>query len=172
MSLVSDDPACWSWPLPAVLTREQEIERLVMDSIDLCERIGTRDHLLTAGAARLMTRNWPTYLLNSWHDERCALCGIRPGHLVDDHDHRTGLVRGRLCRGCNISEGACSFGEAAAYQLYRERPPAVILGVRAYYVGRGWEAGWWLNAASAQRLTGNPNWQPDLTDNRSLIREI
>jgi len=37
----------------------------------------------------------------------CALCGeaIEPGKAVLDHDHRTGLVRQVLHRGCNALEG-------------------------------------------------------------------
>jgi hypothetical protein len=43
--------------------------------------------------------------LYSWHDGRCGLCGFIE-RLVMDHDHRTGLERGLLCRSCNTSEGA------------------------------------------------------------------
>jgi hypothetical protein len=37
----------------------------------------------------------------------CALCHepIEPGKAVLDHDHKTGLVRGVLHRGCNALEG-------------------------------------------------------------------
>lgn len=38
---------------------------------------------------------------------RCALCDdiIEPGKAVLDHDHKTGLIRGVLHRGCNALEG-------------------------------------------------------------------
>jgi hypothetical protein len=153
-----DEPACWSWPLPTVLTQEDEVERLLEENLRLVARLGM-DHFLPEGSCRMITRDWPNYLLGSWHDERCAICGIQPGHLVVDHDHRTGLVRGRLCRGCNVSEGL-NRGDGTVYALYRERPPAVILGVRNYYVGRGWEDGWWRDVGLARQLTGNRDWAP------------
>lgn len=51
---------------------------------------------------------------------------------MEDHDHRTGLVRGYLCTGCNTREGL--YGGAGLYVKYQQRPPAVILGVSIRYV--------------------------------------
>lgn len=152
------EPACWSWSLAGVLTQEQEAQRLYDEAMELVNSTGSMDHYLPLSACRMLTRNWPNYLLGAWHDERCAICGVRPGHLVHDHDHRTGLVRGRLCRGCNVSEGRS--GDRDLYAMYREKNPATILGVQIYYVGRGWEDDWWRDEALARRLTGNPDWVP------------
>lgn len=65
-----------------------------------------------------------------WHEFRCALCGFPDFGLVLDHDHETGLVRGRLCRSCNISEG---MGSAPVVLKYRQRNPASILGIQIVY---------------------------------------
>jgi hypothetical protein len=151
------EPACWSWEPPAVLTREQEAERLHNESMDLCLARDSRDHYLPMSACMMLTRDWPLYQLDAFHRGRCALCGAGVDHLVLDHEHRTGLVRGRLCHGCNVSEGR---GAGGAVDLYRERPPSAIVGVEVYYVGRGWDAGWWNDGVLARRLTGNPGWVP------------
>jgi len=36
---------------------------------------------------------------------RCALCDRKPKELVVDHCHETGVVRGLVCRGCNVALG-------------------------------------------------------------------
>lgn len=46
--------------------------------------------------------------LLSEQDNRCALCHDPITELKDaclDHDHRTGFIRGVLCRNCNRGEG-------------------------------------------------------------------
>ncbi|WP_211328833.1 endonuclease domain-containing protein [Thermomonospora umbrina] len=70
-------------------------------------------------------------LFLSWWNRECAVCGV-PGRLVVDHDHKTGLIRGRLCGSCNSLEGHAS-DDYGVFRKYRERPPAVILGIRAQY---------------------------------------
>jgi len=70
-------------------------------------------------------------VLHQWHAGRCAICGFYEGGLLEeDHDHRTMLVRGRLCHPCNVLEGFEGNGTIARY---RQRPPAAILGVRIRY---------------------------------------
>ncbi|MEU3613549.1 endonuclease domain-containing protein [Streptomyces sp. NPDC006872] len=74
-----------------------------------------------------------TELLSLWQNGRCAICG-HPHDSIEDHDHTTGMVRGYLCRGCNIQEGIyrdpdCLFGK------YREQHPTKMLGFRVRYWG-------------------------------------
>jgi len=70
-------------------------------------------------------------LLHAWQQGRCAACGMDAGYLVEDHDHDTGLVRGYLCRRCNIREG---LGGGPIMAGYRGRHPARMLGVVEQYV--------------------------------------
>ncbi|MFE2710651.1 endonuclease domain-containing protein [Streptomyces mirabilis] len=72
--------------------------------------------------------------LRRWQAGACAMCSASPRRLLVDHCHRTGLVRGLLCTSCNTAEGLQS---APSFVAYRERPPAVILGVEEMY-GSPW----------------------------------
>jgi hypothetical protein len=65
-----------------------------------------------------------------WQDGRCAICGYRALDLVTDHDHQTGLIRGELCTSCNTREGR---QDRPVFVAYRDKPPAVILGVEERY---------------------------------------
>jgi hypothetical protein len=49
-------------------------------------------------------------LLSEQHGERCMACG-ETDNLCVDHDHKTRLVRGLLCGGCNLALGHA--GESA-----------------------------------------------------------
>ncbi|WP_406122870.1 endonuclease VII domain-containing protein [Streptomyces canus] len=75
-----------------------------------------------------------TQALRRWQAGACAMCNARPERLLVDHCHRTGLVRGLLCTSCNTAEGLQS---APSFVAYRERPPAVMLGVKEMY-GSPW----------------------------------
>jgi hypothetical protein len=103
------EPACWSWPLPPGLSD-----------------LGAPDGLSGRELQRYEDR--AEDLLRGWQDGRCAVCGRQTE--VTDHDHVTGLIRGRLCRPCNAAEGK-GYGEVFA--KYRERNPATILGIRVRY---------------------------------------
>jgi len=65
-----------------------------------------------------------------WHPSMCAVCGSR-GNLVIDHDHATGLIRGRLCRSCNTREGSGYAPDRIV--KYRQRNPASMWGFREVY---------------------------------------
>ncbi|RIH58131.1 hypothetical protein D3C59_37105 [Streptomyces sp. SHP22-7] len=73
--------------------------------------------------------DWERLLV--WHHGRCAICGAA-ADLLQDHDHRTGLVRGYLCTGCNTREA--HYGDAALLREVPPASPAVILGVSIRYV--------------------------------------
>ena len=73
----------------------------------------------------------------AYQDGKCYVCRKPPGRrrLAIDHDHKTGLVRGLLCWGCNSGLGrfrdsGILLGRAAEYLA---SPPATsALGKPAY----------------------------------------
>ncbi|WP_327740317.1 endonuclease VII domain-containing protein [Streptomyces nojiriensis] len=77
----------------------------------------------------------PTDALRRWQGGACAMCSARRGSLVVDHCHRTGLIRGLLCRSCNATE---PHSRAPSFAAYRSRPPAVMLQVEEQY-GSPWD---------------------------------
>ena len=103
--------ACWSWPVTEEHRARAEAARAAI------ERDGNDDLA------------WD--LLADWQDDRCAICKSRHGDVLD-HDHRTALVRGWLCRSCNLKEGHAS-GATHPVVRYRTRNPATILGLEIVY---------------------------------------
>lgn len=77
-------------------------------------------------------RGWE--LLMGWHQHLCAVCGAPGGAegLRVDHCHDSGMVRGLLCVSCNFLEGHGVPGDGR-FSLYRQRPPAVIVGWTQLY---------------------------------------
>jgi hypothetical protein len=69
---------------------------------------------------------------------RCAICRRATGasrRLSVDHDHKTGLTRGLLCRPCNDMLGHIRDDPRVARLMarYLESPPALFLGVKAVH---------------------------------------
>ncbi|MGP4114642.1 endonuclease domain-containing protein [Streptomyces sp. 4N509B] len=147
------DPVCWSWPAERP-TEEAARQKLFA----YAERTGC-----TPGQAQVL---WDLEraagaldgesILADWQAGRCAVCG-RVRDLVCDHDHATGLVRGWLCRSCNTMEGT-NRDPDTIFARYRERSPAVILGITARY----------LNPVTGEyakpQLTREADWEDRWTD--------
>jgi hypothetical protein len=122
-------PACWSWPIPPTpsipFTRPDDIALFVFDCLE------------------------------EWQGERCAICGRDRGEPVTDHCHRTGIVRGFLCRSCNLMEGHAE-GAAPWAAKYRRLPPTVILKLATKY--GGWGESYcepWIEVALGRHRPGN-----------------
>ena len=88
-----------------------------------------------------------TQALRRWQDGACAMCSARPERLLVDHCHPSGLVRGLLCTSCNTAEG---LRDAPSFVAYRERPPAVLLGVEEQY-GSTWDGFAWTSTNQDER---------------------
>ena len=68
----------------------------------------------------------------------CAICRRASGktrRLSVDHDHKTGLVRGLVCRPCNDFLGWIMDDPEAGRRLYQylTNPPAKMLGITALH---------------------------------------
>lgn len=70
------------------------------------------------------------------HEGRCGACRRGPDKVLD-HDHRTGLVRGLLCKRCNSMPVSSIVhknhwrvrGLVPVIALYCQYPPAAVMGV-------------------------------------------
>lgn len=109
------DPECWSWD--PVIPFGRIADEFGWDPEDFARRLHSREEQ----ALRIA--------LAAWHDRRCAVCGFHDLHLVEDHDHDTGFIRGLLCRSCNGREPHCD----GLFRKYRQRPPTQILSIHLRY---------------------------------------
>lgn len=156
---VAERPACWGWPDPGLPVYGVELAKLLAHNAAVAADPGRDpDDRVDdpAGVLRLDLASPERFRWRAFHAGRCAICGDLPDRLLDDHDHATGLMRGLLCQSCNLRVG---HGWDGAYEAYCQRPPAAILGYRAYYVGFAWTPRWWENPDLGRHLTGDPAWQ-------------
>ena len=65
-----------------------------------------------------------------WHPLECAICGGE-GRTIIDHDHKTHLTRGNLCRSCNVREGKGAGGPFAAWR--EDQNPGAMYGLAEEY---------------------------------------
>lgn len=134
---MSNDPACWSWPVPIVETREQFLARLEAYNASVGPNLRRNPKV-----ADFMDFGVPSF--SDFHTGPggrlwCAICETA-GRLVLDHCHGTGQVRGWLCMSCNVLEGRSGH---PVFEAYRRRHPASILDVHdMYHDGIGWIYGW------------------------------
>lgn len=84
----------------------------------------------------------------------CEICGCTEKQLVVDHDHATGLIRGLLCRRCNLAlaviEQPDLLGAAVAY-LDRERPAKEYREVQLQAMARKYQQDPAYRAAAIKR---------------------
>jgi hypothetical protein len=67
----------------------------------------------------------------------CEICGRTDKQLVVDHDHATGMIRGLLCRRCNLALAVIEQPElmrAAHVYLAKERPLREYMDVQLAYM--------------------------------------
>ncbi|MBL7496986.1 hypothetical protein I6A84_37535 [Frankia sp. CNm7] len=81
-------------------------------------------------AEQQVGKYWEARRFREFHQGRCAICGREPRRLFTDHSHETGLVRGYLCPGCNLSEAR---SDLSIMECYRQRNPATILDYYEVY---------------------------------------
>ncbi len=71
------------------------------------------------------------------------------------------MVRGMLCRSCNVREGRSA---DPVFIRYRRIHPAQILSVYLPYTGFGWVMGWWVSDCPGDPYDLGPRppvqWQP------------
>ena len=82
-------------------------------------------------------------LLHQLQGERCFMCWAMgreyrsyESALIEDHCHRTGMVRSLLCRSCNVIEG---HARRRPWYVYRSFAPANGWFYRYYGFGQQWE---------------------------------
>lgn len=93
---------------------------------------------------RLTLKEMPAFKISLLEKQgwRCPLCRINlryeePKNLCVDHDHKTGFVRGVLCRNCNAMEGKVN---TAATRAKRDATALWWLGNLVQYLQHNLDA--------------------------------
>ncbi|MEU7906342.1 endonuclease domain-containing protein [Actinoplanes sp. NPDC049118] len=107
------------WSIPALRPSSADLDLLIKRAARLDDNGLARRRLSRAKAETLR--------FIEFHEGRCAVCGVPDNNLVVDHDHWSGLIRGLLCNGCNVLEGAERADAMPLFARYRRRHPAAIL---------------------------------------------
>lgn len=157
---VDDEPACWSWDVPPLVSRDELKARQAALNATLPpdER---RDVRAFDYISPDTDRFW------RFHAGRCAICGGGGTATVPDHCHSTGQVRGLCCPWCNAGEGKSSH---VAFEWYRLLHPAAILDYhKPYHDGITWHHGWnvWEHKGRTFSMGWRPaepwpRWRPDM----------
>lgn len=124
--LTAEELAEYDRAMAAAETAEAEAYRAVDEMAPACWGWTVPENLTLQGPDQDVSG---LAAIEAWQAGRCGICATH-GRLVTDHDHSTGLIRGLLCSRCNTAE---VFRDVGPYRRYRERPPAMILGVQARY---------------------------------------
>lgn len=109
------------------------------------------------------------------YDGRCAICFLRGG-LIIDHDHRTGLIRGDICRGCNtharsdVPHRPVSPGRLAHYDIYAQYPPTAAVDLRGFYWGSPDPAPGLAETIWHQHPGGWVRFEPDIRRNNAAAK--
>ena len=134
MRILPDEPACWSWTVPPLRESYDHIKEIFPDRGVLT----WDDDGSLRKAHRVLSRtSLATFQFIEYHDGRCAICSQHPAELIVDHDHWCGLVRGYLCKRCNVLEGTNRADERPLITRYRRRHPASILNYFEGYITGG-----------------------------------
>lgn len=148
---VETAPACWSWAVPDLESEGDRVARVLAEMVAVEPGLNVELALpLLRRGAQLVRPEADRF--GRFHGGRCAVCAL-PAEVLD-HCHRTGQVRGRLCRSCNVLEGKSGVN---LFEAYRQRHPAAILDFhQLYHDGLWWIRGWPVIEYRASAWTRGP----------------